>query len=109
MGFFDFLNPKKKCEQLLADKVKGPAIEEAVKLIKEKGEEAAKEELAGWVGAKMNQAVNEIGLPSALDPVKDKIVERASEKVVVEAFEVAMKRVGGGGGGGEKKAAGGYA
>ncbi|MGC4116126.1 MAG: hypothetical protein QM765_16410 [Myxococcales bacterium] len=100
MGFFDFLNPKKKFAKLLEDKVKGPAIEEAVKLIKEKGEEKAKDELSGWVGDKMNEAISEIGLPSALDGVKDKIIEDAAGKVVDEAFEEAKKRIGGGG---EKK------
>lgn len=97
MGFFDFLNPKKKFAKLLEDKVKGPAIEEAVKLIKEKGEEKAKEELSGWVGEQMNKAISEVGLPSALDGVKDKIIEDASSKVVDEAFEEAKKRMGGAG------------
>jgi len=93
VGFFDFLNPKKKFEKLLSDKVKGPAIEKAVKLIKEKGEEAAKDELAGWVGEQMNSAINELDIPSALSGVKDKIVEDAAGKVVDEAFEEAKKRV----------------
>ncbi|HEY3446176.1 MAG TPA: hypothetical protein VGK67_07415 [Myxococcales bacterium] len=106
MGFFDFLNPKKKFEKLLADKVKGPAIEEAVKLIKEKGEEKAKEELSGWVAEKIGAAANELGIPSALDGIKDKIIEDASAKVVDEAFEEAKKRMAGGA---EKKAASGGA
>lgn len=96
MGFFDFLNPKKKFEKLLADKVKGPAIEYAIKLIKEKGEEAAKDELSGWVQDQMNSAIAELGLPGPLEPLKDKIVEDAAGKVTDEAFEEAKKRIAGG-------------
>jgi hypothetical protein len=96
MGFFDFMNPKKKFENLLADKVKGPAIEEAVKLIKEKGEEKAKDELSGFVSEKIGEAASQLEIPAVLDGVKDKIIEDASAKVVDEAFEAAKKRMGGG-------------
>lgn len=86
MGLFDFLNPKKRIEKLLQEKVMGQVMEKAKTLIKEKGEEKAREELKAFATSKIQEQANSV-IPGPLQKHSDKIIEGAAGKVVDQAMD----------------------
>ena len=93
MGLFDFLNPKKKIEKLLSDKVITQVVEKATKLIKEKGEEKAKDEIKGFAAEEMKKHANSI-IPAPFQSKASEIIDKASEKIADRAMEEAKKVAG---------------
>lgn len=92
MGLFDFLNPKKKIEKLLQDKVMGPVLEKAMTSIKEKGEEKAKEEIKAFAVAKCQEHANST-IPGPLQKYSDKIIDKVAGNVAEKAFDMAKEKV----------------
>jgi hypothetical protein len=93
MGLFDFLNPKKKIEKLLSDKVITQVVEKATKLIKEKGEEKAKDEIKTFAAEEMKKHANSI-IPAPFQNKAGEIIDKASEKIADRAMEEAKKVAG---------------
>ncbi len=93
MGLFDFLNPKKKIEKLLSDKVMTQVIEKATKLIKEKGEEKAKDEIKTFAADEMKKHAGSI-IPSPFQSKANEIIEKAAEKMADKALVEAKKVAG---------------
>jgi hypothetical protein len=93
MGLFDFLNPKKKIEKLLSEKVVAQAVEKAKGLLKEKGEEKAKDEIKTFAADEMKKHANSI-IPGPFQNKAGEIIDKAAEKVADRAVEEAKKVVG---------------
>jgi hypothetical protein len=85
MGFFDFLNPKKKIQQLLSDKVMPKVLEKAKQLLREKGEQAARDELNDYASGLVKEQAAEV-IPGPLQSYSDEIIDIAVGKVVDEAI-----------------------
>jgi|SwirhirootsSR3_FD_contig_41_12082065_length_377_multi_2_in_0_out_0_1 hypothetical protein len=93
MGLFDFLNPKKKIEKLLSDKVMTQVVEKATKAIKEKGEEKAKDEIKTFAADEMKKHANSI-IPAPFQSKAGEIIEKAAEKMADRAIEEVKKATG---------------
>ena len=94
MGLFDFLNPKKKIEKLLADKVDlSKVVEKATKTIKEKGEEKAKEEIKTFAADEIKKHANSI-IPGPFQSKAGELIDKAAEKLADRAVEEAKKAAG---------------
>ena len=85
MGLFDFLNPKKKIEKLLQEKVMGQVMEKAKTLIKEKGEEKAREELKGFAASKIQEQANSV-IPAMVFHFVHNALALAPAVLLPEAF-----------------------
>jgi hypothetical protein len=93
MGLFDFLNPKKKIEKLLQDKVGAEVVAKAIQLIKEKGEEAAKDQVKTFAADKMKEQASAV-IPAPLQSKAGEIIDSAAEKMADKALVEAKKAVG---------------
>jgi two-component SAPR family response regulator len=93
MGLFDFLNPKKKIEKMLSDKVLNQAVEKATKVIKEKGEEKAKDEIKNFAAEEMKKHASSV-IPGPFQDKAGEIIDKAAEKLADRAIEEAKKVAG---------------
>jgi hypothetical protein len=92
MGLFDFLNPKKKIEKLLSEKVMGQVVEKATKAIKEKGEEKAREEIKVFAADLMTKQADSI-IPGPFKSKAGEIIDKAADKIADKAIEQVKSKV----------------